>query len=62
MVYRYDFFSIFTVCMDQAYDGNQQEFIMSMLLRRGQSVKRKLREAKNAMVFIKYISELMSNA
>ena len=61
MSYRYDFFSIFTVCMDEVSDGNQREFIMSMLLRRGQSVKRKSREANNAKDFIQNISGLMSN-
>ena len=44
--------------MDEGSDGNQREFIMSMLLRRGQSVKRKSREAKNAKVFIRNISDL----
>ena len=34
---------------------------MSMLLQRGQSVKQKWREAKNAKVFIRNISGLMSN-
>ena len=61
MAYRYDFFSLFTVCMDGAYDGNQREFIMSMVLRREQPVERKWREAKNAKDFIKNISGLMSN-
>ena len=42
--------------MDEAYDGNQREFIMSMLLRSGQSVIRKWRESKNAMDFFRYIS------
>ena len=50
------------VCMDEVYDGNQREFIMSMLLRRGQSVKRKWRESKNAKDFIINNSGLMSNA
>ena len=49
------------MCMDEASDGNQREFIMSMLLRRGQSVKRKSREANNAKDFIQNISGLMSN-
>ena len=61
MSYRYVFFSIFTICMDEGSDGNQREFIMAMLLRREQPVERKSREAKNAMVFIRYNSELMSN-
>ena len=61
MSYRYDFFSIFTICMDEASDGNQRENIMSMLLQRGQSVKRKSREANNAKDFIQNISGLMSN-
>ena len=47
--------------MDELSDGNQQEFIMAMLLRREQPVERKSREAKNVMVFIRYISELISN-
>ena len=47
--------------MDEAYDGNQTELFMSMLLRRGQSVKRKWREAKNAKDFIRDISGLISN-
>ena len=47
--------------MDEGSDGNQREFIMAMLLRRGHQVERKSREAKNAKDFIKYISVLMSN-
>ena len=61
MSYRYDFFSIFTICMDEASDGNQREFIKAMLLRREQPVEKKSREAKDAKDFIRYISGLMSN-
>ena len=61
MSYRYDFFSIFTICMDEGSDGNQREFIMAMLLRREQPVERKSREANNTKDFIKNISGLMSN-
>ena len=61
MSYRYDFFSIFTICMDEGSDGNQREFIMSMLLRLEQPVEQKWRDAKNAMVFIRYTSGLISN-
>ena len=61
MVYRYDFFSIFTICKDEGSDGNQREFIMAMLLRREQPVERKSREAKNGKDLIIYISGLMSN-
>ena len=28
--YRYDFFSIFTICMDEGFDENQCEFIMAI--------------------------------
>ena len=48
--------------MDEASDGNQREFIMSMLLRREQPVERKWQEAKNAKDFIINIYGLMSNA
>ena len=47
--------------MGEAYDGNQREFIMAMLLRPKQPVERKWRDAKNAMDFIRNISGLMSN-
>ena len=60
-MYRYDLSAFYTVCMDEAYDGNQREFIMSILLRRGQSVKRKSREAKNIKDLIKNNYGLMSN-
>ena len=55
---------VFSSCIlwiGEAYDGNQREFIMAMLLRRRHPVERKSREAKNAKDFIRYISELMSN-
>ena len=42
--------------MDEAYNGNHLEFIMSMLLGCGQSVKLKWRELKNAKDFIRNIS------
>ena len=61
MSYRYDFFSIFTICMDEGSDGNQREFYMAMLLRGEQPVEQKSREAKNAKDIIRYISGLMSN-
>ena len=61
MSYRYDFFSIFTICMDEGFDGNQREFIMAMLLRREPPVEWKSREAKIAKDFIRYISGLMLN-
>ena len=47
--------------MGEAYDGNQREFIMAMLLRPEQPVVQKSREAKNAKDLIRYISGLMSN-
>ena len=61
MSYRYDFFSIFIICMNEGSDGYQREFIMAMLLRCEQPVELKSREAKNAKDYIRYISGLMSN-
>ena len=61
MSYRYEFFSIFTICMDEGSDGNQREFIMAMLLGREPPVEQKSREAKIAKDFIQNISGLMSN-
>ena len=61
MAHRYVFSSIFTICMDEGFDGNQREFIMAMLLRPEQPVEQKSREAKDAKDLIRYISGLMSN-
>ena len=48
--------------MDEGSDGNQRGFIMSMLLRHGQAVKGKSREAKHAKDIIINNCGLMSNA
>ena len=45
--------------MDEGSDGNQREFNMAMLLQGEQPVERKLREAKNAKDFIRYIYDLI---
>ena len=54
-------FSLSFIWIGQAYDGNQREFIMAMLLRPEQPVERKSREVKNSKDLLRYISGLMSN-